>query len=207
MSFNHSLAGIHTLFFHLLFRLYLPFLFCTVFGCIRVFYSDRYGYQPRILANYPVFLIIASLAQQLPLFPLTFEILSEKSLVIDPESDLAGKTGPTLTAKAYLLGGIIFGCIWWIEPSILSRFLVAFVKSLSGTFAVQMCIIPPWWWGDFDKLRGWASWMDLLQWLGLLGVFFLFLFMKMEFNRNVGVRQSRTLTLLELGMVDRQTSP
>ena len=82
-----------------------------------------------------------------------------------------------------LLLYLLFSIFVWIEPSILYRIILSINPETSITID---CTILPWWWISKHETEphGWASRMDFLQFLGILSIFLIFLFMKQEFNRN-----------------------
>jgi len=109
------------------------------------------------------------------------------------------RSGPTALSKILLTISVIAGVSLWIEPSILNRGL----SQIGGDF----CISPPYLWRDqsahpsylssslsisseFPQLRilsnvpdnvhGWASWMDIVQWVAYISIWLQFLFIRSE---------------------------
>lgn len=111
--------------------------------------------------------------------------------------------GPTTSTRILLVVSVILCQLHLIEPSVLSREFYH-IASLAGVSAPQMvswaCVVPPWWWVDTDRPflsgarfaswdltpvgHGWASWVDLLCWIGFAGVVGLYRFVKAEYCRN-----------------------
>ena len=82
-------------------------------------------------------------------------------------------------------------------------------ESTGRSYESEMCVVPPWWWLDrkgslvldgagrewsvgmgvdavkvVHRLHGWASWVDLVHWVGGVGLVVLFCFARKEFRRN-----------------------
>ena len=99
--------------------------------------------------------------------------------------------GPSHYSKTILFFSSLFTLIYFIEPSLVYRILLNF--KLDETID-SMCVVPPWWWVERNesivyiiKAHGWASWIDLVQWVGGVGIFGFFVFMKTEYTRNMEV--------------------
>ncbi|KAJ3049774.1 hypothetical protein HK097_009233, partial [Rhizophlyctis rosea] len=119
------------------------------------------------------------------------------------------RQGPSRTAKTLLILGVLLCLAWSIESSVSSRTVDLIVRRrcerTGRSYESEMCVVPPWWWLDrkgslevsgmvggvveeavrvVRRLHGWASWVDLVQWGGGVGLVLLFSFARKEFRRN-----------------------
>ena len=133
-------------------------------------------------SSFPVMNFIMCFIQYIPVLYMTYRIISSNGSTESP-TNLRHSIPVTLSKKTLLAFGVLQSTIFWMEPSIWSRL---FSNSSS-------CVVPPWWWHpkslSFDLvpqlsiLNGWASMMDLAQWTGGLGIYWIFLFMRLEYQR------------------------
>ncbi|KAI8905609.1 hypothetical protein EDD86DRAFT_249182 [Gorgonomyces haynaldii] len=150
--------------------------------------------------KWPVLLIIGGLLQYGSLLWLSCRILLQHT----PQqrgTRSRRQIGPLLWTKVLFFIGTLLILVWALEISVVSRFITETVDvwgqsklSLQG----NLCAVPPWWWIDKDSVsftgkkvyvaHGWASWLDILQWLGLLGYICIFSAVKREFKRKAILR-------------------
>lgn len=127
--------------------------------------------------------ILGSLIQLAPTIFVTF------SIIIHGEYVPTNTDGPSLLSKFILVASLLLTIPFWIEPSILCRMVTDYI--VRNTHTEAMCAVPPWWWQRMKGFsltiipaHGWASYVDFLLWVAGFGVFGLFSFMKLEYNRN-----------------------
>ncbi|KAI9208610.1 uncharacterized protein BJ171DRAFT_577711 [Polychytrium aggregatum] len=131
----------------------------------------------------------------------TFPTVSSLSASASARSSMYRRRfGPALSSRILLFVGVVFYLAWWIEPSVLSRGLMTWFRIAiepDSSLVQRVCSIPPYWWrtpldattgngpDDNADLHGWASVVDLVQWIGGVGYLFLFLFVRAEYLRNM----------------------
>ena len=128
--------------------------------------------------------ILASIVQYIAIMQLTIKIL----IGIPIQDGSRQKEGPSITSKLILFMGTLCIFCFVMEISVMNRLL-----GLKG----EMCIVPPWWWINPTSIlelviknrpvHGWASLLDLVQWVGIGGYVLIFLFMKKEYERTMHV--------------------
>lgn len=142
--------------------------------------------------SWPVLQILACLLQMIPLFILTFVIVTTPSLPVDTRYRSNQRVfGPSKTSK-FILVLALLSIFFWFEPSIMYRMLDSLWDHPKSE---SLCIVPPWWWiengtTNFLKIKGipthgWASVIDILQWIAGFGLYCYFFFMKSEYTRNM----------------------
>ncbi|KAJ3368849.1 hypothetical protein HDU91_000230 [Kappamyces sp. JEL0680] len=138
---------------------------------------------------WPWAFMLFSIFQLSPVFYFSWIIVKTPSLPENGPIQLHTRlSGPSLLSKTALSLGILLTVVFWMEPSVVFRFVdLASHHPRNEAY----CVIPPWWWqrlkSDAINLipaHGWASLMDLVQWLGGFGVFCIYVFMKAEYKRN-----------------------
>jgi hypothetical protein len=121
---------------------------------------------------------------------LAFQILGEKDPLVE-QAVMSSLQQWTVNFKSRLglLLGLFLSTPWFIEPSLLSRWFRQWVMAKYQDLSF-ICLVPPYWWtSEQENLHGWASIIDIIYWIGLLGMIFLFIFMKTEFDRSTRVRR------------------
>lgn len=143
--------------------------------------------------SFPVLDTIASLMQYfIVVFAAVFIICGEEEPVLVAGSDVLVYQGPTSRTKMLFAVGTLLYLVWVVEVSVLHR-----VLGLSNTDDV--CIVPPYWWirvgGDSLRLggvymksgeHGWASSMDMVQWIAALSFVVFYIAVRKEFKRTEG---------------------
>jgi hypothetical protein len=147
---------------------------------------------------------------------LAFKIVGEKDPLVE-QAVLSPLQQWTINFKSRLglLLGLLFSNSWFIEPGLLSRWFTQYTLTKYQDISL-LCVVPPYWWtSEQGALHGWASILDIIYWVGLLGIIFLFIFMKTEFDRSTRVcylrfLESQSLLIYslkkDLGVVDCETS-
>jgi hypothetical protein len=147
---------------------------------------------PKDTQSWPLLQSFGAVLQLSPLLYLTFVILVTPALPLN-NSRSSRIYGPSATCKFVLLVSTCTTLIFWLEPSLVHRLLEFTTGQASSE---SRCIIFPYWWVDKQysfgqpkvlPAHGWASTMDLIQWIGGMGVYGYFYFMKQEFTRNMEV--------------------
>jgi hypothetical protein len=117
-----------------------------------------------------------------------FVIVTSDSTALGSRRRNTIKYGPSPISKSLLVVGAVFSLVYWFEPTLLFRALDFWYSHPQG---IHLCIVPPYWWLEIGQglglAHGWASFMDILQWLGGFGLLSIFIFMKNEYNRNIEV--------------------
>ncbi|KAI9104955.1 hypothetical protein DFS34DRAFT_222150 [Phlyctochytrium arcticum] len=102
---------------------------------------------------------------------------------------------PSILARSFAFAGALCGPMLFLEPGSISRIALAAVTRDPTDISDpqhRICAVPPWWWGETEpifstvvraSLRGWASLIDLSQWIGCLGILLFFFFMRAEYRR------------------------
>jgi hypothetical protein len=145
-------------------------------------------HDDEIKPMYPVISLVCAIIQHIPVVYLAICISFNSQKTPHDSSDAIQNFGPSFSSKMILICSVFLDLLNWIEPSIVSRAFYWLAQQVQGDFAQNICIVPPWLWSVNSRLHhGWASWMDLYQWIGLLSSVLLFLFVKKEFDRNFKV--------------------
>lgn len=142
--------------------------------------------------GWPILISFGSLIQLTPMFYLAYLISFTHSEVAPSFTSNRNRqqNGPSSGSKGLLIVYCISTMIFWMEPSIIYRFLDYIFGHPEGS---RICIVPPFWWLVVDENEiqnqalGWASFIDLLLWFGGTGLIFVFYFMKREYTRNMNV--------------------
>ena len=141
----------------------------------------------------PLLLMTLSVLQLVPLITLLILILTKSEQTSQQaENNQQTTTKAKFSTKLMLCYFSISSLIFWLEPSFLSLLLDYFLNHPTES---KSCILPPWFWIDqpsaFVKkvvpVHGWASYMDLLNLNGIIGLGLLFLYMKREYIRHCEV--------------------
>jgi hypothetical protein len=146
---------------------------------------------PKEFDSWPILQTIGATIQVIPLIYHVFVIVVTPALPL-PNSRSSRLYGPSATSKSILVISCWATLLFWFEPSLVHRLL----EIITHPSNESTCIIFPYWWVDrngtmtLSKIlpaHGWASTMDLFQWIAGLGGYGIFYFMKQEYTRNMEV--------------------
>ncbi|KAJ3396117.1 hypothetical protein HDU92_003986 [Lobulomyces angularis] len=97
--------------------------------------------------------LILGLIQCVPVFMIAYYIVIDQpkfaQVVNSSGVSQRKKFGPTIKSKIFLVLGVLFSMIWFVEPSITSRGITNLVLSTGNSslsFSHRSCPIPPFWW-------------------------------------------------------------
>ncbi|KAJ1555477.1 Terminal nucleotidyltransferase 4A [Nowakowskiella sp. JEL0078] len=139
--------------------------------------------------------LVVSFLQHTPIVIIFISIILSPSHIIVASSDrrnmIRQRHGPTRITKIFLVVSISFGIFFWVEPSRLSRVVLESIgRGDENCIQDLICIVPPNFWDDVSNCEskksgkhGWASLLDVFQWMGFTSLISLLFFIKTEHYR------------------------